>query len=538
MMAFGMMSKNNQVNDSKSFILNIMNTFIQMLMISSVKYADSVVNFIKNKFNEYLDNKVNQITAKIIDDTKPNEPQVYNRIYKHDKYSVSLRYSYNKEIVNSIDKKYLDSILYHFTKIYNIPSLQICQNNFIPTLIGRPFEVDDNIYCIIESYNVKSEDNILEKFNLTMYSNIKNSSDIVSYIKKLYDTYEHDKSHELDNNIYIFEVTSRDKIPTLDPRGHPDNSQKENSRNVLHNKIKNATTLVFNKTIFKSNRFPSNVKGASAEKLFKKIDFFANNRAWYAEKGIPYHFTALLSGEPGQGKTSSIKAVANKLKKHVFIINCAKIFTSKQFNNLFYNENIIIYDEESRQETNIKIPIENRIYVLEEIDILGNIVLDREYKELEELIEGQLTLDDFLNTLDGNNESPGRVIIITSNYPERLDRALIRGGRVDIMVKFISPTSEEIVSYIEFFYSEKVDNILSQKIKDTRWVLSYADICQVLFSINLEDDIYSLLLDAQNIKNKNNEECKIRQITYLEQPINEHSNDNTTMSKLKTVDSV
>ena len=31
---------------------------------------------------------------------------------------------------------------------------------------------------------------------------------------------------------------------------------------------------------------------------------------------------------------------------------------------------------------------------------------------------------------------PGRVIIITSNYPERLDEALIRPGRIDMMIEF------------------------------------------------------------------------------------------------------
>lgn len=29
-------------------------------------------------------------------------------------------------------------------------------------------------------------------------------------------------------------------------------------------------------------------------------------------------------------------------------------------------------------------------------------------------------------------ETPGRILIMTSNYPEKLDKALIRQGRVDI----------------------------------------------------------------------------------------------------------
>ena len=34
--------------------------------------------------------------------------------------------------------------------------------------------------------------------------------------------------------------------------------------------------------------------------------------------------------------------------------------------------------------------------------------------------------------LDGVVDSPGRILIMTSNHPEKLDPALIRPGRVDI----------------------------------------------------------------------------------------------------------
>lgn len=55
-----------------------------------------------------------------------------------------------------------------------------------------------------------------------------------------------------------------------------------------------------------------------------------------------------------------------------------------------------------------------------------------------------LDLSTILNTLDGTLESPGRMVIMTSNNPERLDRALIRKGRVDLTLKF-KRASEGIV---------------------------------------------------------------------------------------------
>jgi hypothetical protein len=43
-----------------------------------------------------------------------------------------------------------------------------------------------------------------------------------------------------------------------------------------------------------------------------------------------------------------------------------------------------------------------------------------------------LNLSFLLNLLDGVLETPGRILIMTSNYPEKLDKALIRPGRIDI----------------------------------------------------------------------------------------------------------
>jgi tRNA uridine 5-carbamoylmethylation protein Kti12 len=50
-------------------------------------------------------------------------------------------------------------------------------------------------------------------------------------------------------------------------------------------------------------------------------EFFINNKAWYDEKGIPYTLGLLHSGNPGTGKTSTLKCLANETKRHIFNIN-------------------------------------------------------------------------------------------------------------------------------------------------------------------------------------------------------------------------
>ena len=46
--------------------------------------------------------------------------------------------------------------------------------------------------------------------------------------------------------------------------------------------------------------------------------------------------------------------------------------------------------------------------------------------------EDPITLDDILNLWDGIRETPGRILIISSNHYNKLDSALTRPGRIDI----------------------------------------------------------------------------------------------------------
>ncbi len=46
-----------------------------------------------------------------------------------------------------------------------------------------------------------------------------------------------------------------------------------------------------------------------------------------------------------------------------------------------------------------------------------------------------------MGVLYADVENPGRIFIMTSNYPERLDKALVRKGRVDLFLEFKKASS-------------------------------------------------------------------------------------------------
>jgi len=63
-----------------------------------------------------------------------------------------------------------------------------------------------------------------------------------------------------------------------------------------------------------------------------------------------------------------------------------------------------------------------------------------------------LTLADLLEVFDGVMEMKGRMMVITTNHPEKLDPALIRPGRVDYQVNFGKCRREDIKDIFLHFY--------------------------------------------------------------------------------------
>ena len=77
-----------------------------------------------------------------------------------------------------------------------------------------------------------------------------------------------------------------------------------------------------------------------------------------------------------------------------------------------------------------------------------------------------ITLDDILNLWDGVRETPGRILVISSNHYDKLDPALVRPGRIDITHE-LSNASKNVISdiYFHLFHKEMNKQKLA-KIKD------------------------------------------------------------------------
>lgn len=158
--------------------------------------------------------------------------------------------------------------------------------------------------------------------------------------------------------------------------------------------------LSFTMSPFYSNKQFYNIYGDQVRLIEKRIKFFIENKEWYDSKGIPYQLGILLSGVPGAGKTSLIKAIANYTKRHIINVNFANITTATQLKNLFYYDKLQVYTDNSMANVNAYfIPIDQRVYVLEEIDAVSDIVKQRTSQDLpKQTVSDELTLMEILTT--------------------------------------------------------------------------------------------------------------------------------------------
>merc|ERR1719245_2001968 len=275
---------------------------------------------------------------------------------------------------------------------------------------------------------------------------------------------------------------------------------------------------------FESGKTFGNVFYPEKDDIMQRLDFFTKNKAWYKQRGIPYTMGFLFYGDPGCGKTSTIKAIANHTQRHIVSVPLNKIKTAKELLNVFYNTRINYQD----------IPLEKRLYVLEDIDAadLKDTVGERSTNEKKEDADSdssnkedtpmdmnflgllknsaafdkkfgvqKLSLAALLEVLDGVMEMEGRMLIITTNYPERLDKALIRPGRIDMKVHFGAMTGDNIIKmYQHFFDTDPPASVSSLDLPDLKW--SPAEVTQVFLN-NMNNPVEALkqLISADSLEN-------------------------------------
>ena len=382
---------------------------------------------------------------------------------------------------------------------------------------NKHFVIDDGVYANahIEQETEKNDNNKTnvktDKIILNIYSYKLSIPELLQYIDNITEKYLLSIKDKRGNKRFIY---SLDKVEI---------KEDDESKYAL-----------WREDEFESARTFQNIFFDGKYELINRIDFFLNNKKWYYEKGIPYSLGIGLHGPPGTGKTSFIKALANYTNRHIIVLSLKMIKTKNQLESLFFENT---YNENNE---NNAISWDKKIIVFEDIDCIGDIILNREekYKERNNrkaknilhnqsvhntdnaikvgnilqticdmndnnsstsclLKDSLITLDDILNLWDGIRETPGRILIISSNHYNKLDPALIRPGRIDITHELSNASHKTISEIYTHLFNSKIDAKKLNKVKE--FFYSPAELINIYVGNKNEESFMNRLLENKKL---------------------------------------
>lgn len=196
---------------------------------------------------------------------------------------------------------------------------------------------------------------------------------------------------------------------------------------------------------------------------------------WYANRGIPYRRGYLFAGPPGTGKSSLAWAVAGVFGLDIYCISLVEptlteedlgiMFTSLPRRCVVLLEDIDSAGLAKRQNPEGSGAASEGIGAKAEgektgaeigAEIAQAIKSANKTEKSKNSSNGSnegISLSGLLNAIDGVASHEGRVLVMTTNFPDKLDDALIRPGRIDMRVDFTLATRYQIRELFTRMYS-------------------------------------------------------------------------------------
>lgn len=174
----------------------------------------------------------------------------------------------------------------------------------------------------------------------------------------------------------------------------------------------------------------------------------------YRAKGKVHKRGYLLHGPPGNGKTTLCTWVASQVGMDLATLSCK--VGDPRFLDLITT-----------------LPKET-ILVLEDIDVLFTAAKERDFEAQEHCPDTgssrqleprslSISLSMLLNYLDGMLSQDGQIVLMTTNYPDRLDSALTRRGRADMSLYIGNSTLDTFTRMHQANFDQRPsDRVLSK----------------------------------------------------------------------------
>lgn len=210
----------------------------------------------------------------------------------------------------------------------------------------------------------------------------------------------------------------------------------------------------------------------------------------YIQKNLGF----IVYGVPGSGKTSFIKALCNYFKRDAMIFDMTLMSNRTVFSSLFRKSvkqnHVIVFDEFDHileQLNNDKNDTMNHYIELSQLRQKKKIIKNKdnknESKELVNEVCSPVDISFLLTLLDGIVEDEGRIIVATTNSPNKIPKALLRPGRFDIKLELTYFKKNEINELLTKILEREIPE---HKIPEDYW--SPVEIIRVCNTFIMEDD--------------------------------------------------
>jgi flagellar biosynthesis GTPase FlhF len=427
---FGYLSKSNLYD-----LIDSMNDYnlLQPLVIIGDKFYNEKTECKNNEFLHYnLNNLTNQLCE--LCDIKP-----FIKINEEDRPKYDLKYNNINLQSNSILDKY---------------ELQNKFFEFVSEVSNHKKAKEGNK---VKVYSIKIERNEVKKSEL--------NPEYIEWETKL---------NSLKESLNNSETNSEDNDNQNSPKKafniyNP--YQELIAKMILSAPSKNLEKIEIKKEI-KSTQINEVYKDLSTMYLSKKdkdsltniIKNYRDNQDKLSKFGLPNRMGIMLYGLPGCGKSSTIVTIASEMNRNIYYLDMNGIKTNQELAMLF--------DYVNTQTS------EQGIICIEDIDAMNDVFLSRTKESINTknitslLNEGEtpLTLEFVLNILDGTLTKEGSIVIMTTNYIDKIDNAIYRPGRVNLKIEMRPADHYQISNIFKTFFNRDINEELLKRIPEYKHV--------------------------------------------------------------------
>lgn len=431
---------------------------------------------------------------------------------KHRFCSVTEIMSYNSELFfcrgdegEDDGKKYIDLPLNNEMTMVNDVDEIYCQYKFIKAEedssegdANKNIKVNRNSHYMIVLSIKNNSDDYTGKMNRFVEKCVKEYDEYISSTKKKYE-----------NTPYIYSYLNSEKV---------DNKMELHFSEFAmdHNKDLNINIFFEQK-----KKLIQYIKPFVFDPVNNEVVNEGEQR--YKTCGMTFKAGLLFYGEPGCGKTTTIKGILKYTNRNAIIVDLGKVKTCEELESIFRTRKI-----------NGKVFTGKELcFILEDCDAFDSTVIkkreppnepntttmmshDTNSSEMTKLMDkfsttmttvatpeptDRLNLSCLLNLFDGIIELNGIMIIMTTNHPEKIDPALIRPGRFDFKCEFKKASREIIKEMLKLKFNLNDQSLMKysndlNNMKD--YIMSPAQIQCICFNNErIEECISEIILECQ-----------------------------------------